>query len=295
MYKWMLLSLLIACLPPILHAESYQAKQEYWDSIKPIPKKPITIMVHGSSLFCRYIPLLKEQATTPEGIKHLKDVSNFYHYARLIRTLSESAPEKFPTQNMYLFGWSGALSFAERANAGDKLYEFLAYLKNDPVLQDTSITVITVSHGGGVTLNSAACAQRVHDNRCLVDRLILLCCPIQLATQEYAHSPTFKQVIHYYSRYDFMQIMDPQGLYNQGNANWQAGEIFSDRIFPCIYPTITQVELNSNQSKLGHLDFIFPGFHKKLAKIIDCIESEEQRNALNKNRHGHYCLDISSL
>ena len=268
-----------------------------WNAIKPTPGKPITILIHGTCLpsFFMAIPGVSWQVCTPSGIVRASELSKFYHFSRLAAALYDTDPQEFPRENFYLFGWSGALSPQERKKAGQQVYRFICDIKDEKTYNKTPITVITVSHGGGVALNIAAAAELYQDDRTLIDRLVLLCSPIQDVTLHYAHSPLFKKIYHFYSSKDLIQVADPQGLFDTPTTIARVSDsFFSYRTFPSSFSHIIQTEIREDNRALFHVDFAMPRFIKKLPKVIAQTENVSSKGR-RKNRAGFLYMDLNEI
>ena len=239
----------------------------------PTSSKPITILIHGTCLpLMASLPGLSQQMRTPSGLCRVSSLNDWYHYARLARLLNSGSRRRFPLDNAYVFGWSGALSFKERKKAAESLYHAIRAIRNDPLSAKTPITLITVSHGGNVALNLAALTQEHNDTSLKINRLILLCCPVQDATQEYVNAPLFERVFHLYSSQDLIQIIDPQGFYAEDDTGHSASSFFSERIFKNAHSHVIQAEIRRRRRSLAHVDFAFPYFIKRLPIILKKLE-----------------------
>ncbi len=257
----------------------------------PDPTKPITIIIHGTRLpplLLATVPLLRYHVFTPPGLHKAADVSSFYLKARCAQSLSCSDPKQFPYDNIYLFGWSGKLSFTTRHQASAQLYELLKALRQNPTYKNTPLTIITVSHGGNVALGMGSFIPKDQVQKPLVDRLILLCCPIQEATQDYAHKNAFKKIYHLFGSKDLIQILDPQGLYSASEMGCSPSKFFSQRVFAAPGDHIVEVEIKCGKRSVGHTSFTFPRFFKKIPYLLERIE---EPSALRRNKDGYYLLN----
>lgn len=222
----------------------------------------ITIWIHGTRLAPRMVP--RRLFYSPEGLVPAASLDTQYHLRTISDTLCAADPTNYSGEYMFLFGWSGALAFEERAQAAENLYKQLK-----PVLKGykerlgvrPKLRIITHSHGGNVALNLA----NIHDDPdFVVDELILMACPVQEATAPLIKSSLFKEVFVLYSSFDLMQIIDPQGLYAQNKYR----PLLSKRRFP-VQDNITQVKMKINGHTLLHSDFIRIKFVAILPQIID--------------------------
>ncbi len=103
---------------------------------------------------------------------------------------------------------------AQLRDLHNQLSDLVAQIKAD-IGRAPKIWLICHSHGGNVALNLANIANPLdkNDPRLRISELILLACPVQCATSYCIKDPMFQNIYVLYSRSDFGQIADPQGLY----------------------------------------------------------------------------------
>ena len=269
---------LAGCFPRKSAEQVHNIKNEKYvfiDSM-PDPKKPITILIHGTrlpALLLFALPPLAACVVTPPGFHHANAVGIQYAFSHMAETFDQEDHDQFPLENFYLFGWSGELSFKARRKAGGQVYRFLRKIRDLPEYKNTPITVITISHGGNVALSVPVEAAKEHYEGVLADRLVLLCCPVQEATEKCASSSVFKKVFNIFSPGDMVQVMDPQGLYPAYETD-RAKEVFSHRTFSA--PAITQVEVCHRGRALSHVDFAMSNFQKCLPRLLKTVEQKSQ-------------------
>ena len=230
----------------------------------------ITIWIHGTKLIPR--PILHTIFHSPDGLVPASSLDTQFHLRTIADTLCAADPEKFSSEYMFLFGWSGQLAFQERKEAAKTLYSQIK-----PVIKSyefkykkrPKIRIITHSHGGNVALNLAKIKD---DSGFVIDELILLACPVQETTAELIKDPIFKEVFVLYSSLDLLQIIDPQGLYSQNNNC----PLLSKKRFP-VGKNITQVKMKMNGRALLHSDFIRIKFAFMLPKVIDKMRTLHQQ------------------
>lgn len=258
----------------------------------PLPGKPITILIHGTRLppfaMLAFPPLIFG-STTPAGLHKITDVSSLYYYARMAFGLNKIDPVGFAQENLYLFGWSGVLDGVERELNGELLYHCIKRIRSDKRFRLTPITIITISHGGNVALNIAKAAHKYNDVSTHIDRLILLCCPIQDETHDYVYSPMFTSVFNIFSTSDFTQVADPQQL-----DNWdvKTATFFSRRTFDRPAPHLKQIAVANKKHKLGHMDFVCADFYEKMPALLD-VFSKNQSKYIPVD--GIYNIDLGKL
>ena len=174
------------------------------------------------------------------------------------------------------------MSFESRAQAAQELYASI---------QDFAgpITIIGHSHGGNVALELALCAEK-NPQQLIIERLILLACPIQSATVEFAQSPLFKKVFSLYALEDMLQILDPQGLYTETKKRSKSAsvqDLFSKRTLP-LYNNVVQAQILMHDQNPWHISFMLPSFLKYLPAVLDLLaqESSGTMSTVNIPDHG---------
>ena len=262
------------CLSKIISKKQVNTKKSQKDDLI----KPCTILIHGT-LF-PIISDLVHNTDFPLGFYKAAKHGNKYVHGRFAHILSTSSD--FPLDSFYMFGWSGKLCFDAREEAAHELYHKSSKYKGP-------LTIIAHSHGCNVALNLAKIAKK-HNDKCFkIDRLILLACPVQQATAIYAKSEVFKKIYSFYSTADLIQILDPQGLY-QNNYNSSNISLFSKRVFEDS-PNLIQAKIILYGHSPNHLDFITrSGFIKSLPEIIKMLDNVAQSK---KSDSFTVCIDRS--
>ena len=189
--------------------------------ILPFPAtRNITIFIHGTRLM-RFFPLnilkkltlLDQCLSTPKsGLHHFLEIPKNNNQIKIATTLNRVAPDLFPLESFYLFGWSGKLDIKERRSAAKTLIADIDRMIVTPFREkhgiDPIITIISHSHGGNVALNMV---RNTPIDFC-VENLILLACPVQNQTKRYSKSPVFKNIYSIFSKDDMLQVMDLQPM-----------------------------------------------------------------------------------
>jgi hypothetical protein len=235
---------------------------------------PITVWIHGTRFFPRRA--LQEAFHGKTGLKHAEAFPTCHYLRAVAETLDAYAPEQFPFDTFYFFGWSGKLNANIRAESAHVLYAELKRIRAEykqqyhaaPVIQ-----LITHSHGGNVALNLA----RIYDDEdpLCIDRLVMLACPVQTKTMDLICSPMFNKAYVLYSSLDLVQVIAPQ-LRKKHCRSKHALKFppFSHRRFPS-HPHVTQVKVKVNGRALFHNEFNKPHFVRLLPHILDDLESWE--------------------
>ncbi len=250
------------------------------------PSPPITVWVHGTYLLRR--PLFHSFFEGKSKLKKASDLEQRFNLRVIADTLSHIAPDSFHLKHFYLFGWSGRLNAIEREEAAtalrDQLQELVtAYKKTYST--PPSIQILAHSHGGNVVLNLAKVTQDKAIDF-VIEKLILLACPVQTKTVNYIQNPLFKKVYALYSSLDLVQVLAPQMLHriSQTEEGTLKAEFkiptFSKRRFP-FYDNLLQVKIKINGRAIMHTEFTKPRFLTALPNIIglmDIWHDKELRN-----------------
>jgi hypothetical protein len=217
--------------------------------------------------------ILKSIFHAPDGLIPAQAFASHFHLRAITETLAQADLNRYAPDSLFLYGWSGSLSFKERFNAAVKLYHDVEQLLKSYTMKHNKrpkLRIITHSHGGNVVLNMAKINKDY--NAFHIDELILLACPVQEETAHLTGDPFFKEVFALYSSFDILQIIDPQGLYNHNEPR----PLFSQRTFPSAENTM-QVKIKLNGRALFHSDFINLRFISLLPQIIDNIRIYRDR------------------
>lgn len=240
--------------------------------------RTITIWIHGTKAFFSKF-LYTNFFYTRKGLHSALSFEPHYHLREIAELLYTQNPQEFHIDDIYFFGWSGKLSFKSRYKAAKKLHNQLhALIKQYEINHGIkpSIRIISHSHGGNVALN-LACFN--NDMRLIIDELILMACPVQERTCNLTAHPMFKKIYSLYSRFDSIQILDPQWVYYWLKKDFteipiQPNSFFSKRDFPPL-EKIIQVQLKLNSRGIMHIEFITNKFVGLLPLILREINGSE--------------------
>lgn len=252
-----------------------------------LPKEPhdITVFVHGSRIFPKFY--YQELFYSPEGFTKVSQLEAFCHMHTIAKELTNADPKRFNEDSFYAFGWSGKLCFYERRRAAKRLYDSLKLLIDDyknAFGRQPKIRLITHSHGGNVALNLVYVAKEVQDDLFRIHELILLGVPCQEATKDFATNPLFERVYSLSSKFDFIQVIDPQGLYgiNQNNQKKDEVPFFSERYLP-FHPHIAQARIKMFGRYILHIEFLMRrAFLSKLPGILDVMDEWYAVNGISQ-------------
>lgn len=185
------------------------------------PLVHVTIWIHGTRGIS-FLPLgfskkvletEQRMCYCPEGLRHASSIDQSLHHGNVAYILSQADAHQFPFEHFYTFGWSGYANPTARKQAGFRLYKEIIELKKNylKIGMVPTFTIITHSHGGNVALNIARFA--LDEDAHLIERLIVLGCPVQKETASFAQHPVFARVYSFFSSADLLQVVDPQKLY----------------------------------------------------------------------------------
>lgn len=191
------------------------------DIQEPIIAPRITIWIHGTQpmkllpdiVFKFNKELISYFQNFMPGLVPLSEVPAHSYVKAISKVLFDSSSDLFPVEHFYQFGWSGDVSVDKRRVYGHQLYQEIKNLVIHYKKQYGCIPILTLishSHGGNVALHMHELF--VQDQSLIIDRLVLLGCPIQVETADYVESSLFRSIINVYSEDDVIQIIDPQWL-----------------------------------------------------------------------------------
>lgn len=235
----------------------------------------ITVWIHGTRLFPDFT--FRNFFYTPPNFTHIDNIDQKYHIRKIANRLIKHDPDRFSKEHFYIFGWSGKACFTARKEAAKTLYDHLEKLAYEHIKQYNHkplIRVITHSHGGNVALNLPAVKKS--DPPFTIKELVLLACPVQEATKKYISDPLFERCYSLSSRADFLQVIDPQGLYKDqgGLIN---NPLFSQRIFPADHK-LTQARIKINGRYILHVEFLLRRFINNLPCILDKLDKHYEQS-----------------
>lgn len=261
-------------------SDTYIPGQEAKDSATEQPT--VTVWVHGTRETMRTLQrfkLISRFFYTHNRIHPIETLERSMHHRTIGESLIEGDPENYPRGHIYMFGWSGRLSFESRENAARELYcELTSLIKRyqDEYGYTPKIRLITHSHGGNVALNLAAIKNEFTSDLS-IDELILLACPVQDHTEDLVNNPIFKRIYSLYSNKDFIQVLDAQGSYP--TQKHKTKTYFSRRRFKPA-PNLVQVKIKINRRSIAHIEFMLRRFIRMIPWIIQEANSWEKDTCL---------------
>lgn len=229
----------------------------------------ITVFVHGTSIARRMMNMtfLRPKIYCPQGLSLAKNLPENYHFYKMAQGCAQRNNQLYPFDNFYIFGWrSESFNHKTRMKAAKNLMQSLQkiiieYHKKNSIIP--AVRLIGFSHGGNVVLNTAH-----YEPLNLIGQMIdievwLIATPIQRINHDYVNHTHFKKVYSVYSKKDWLQRIDPQGL---ANKKVRKTHFWSDRVFDdgskCI-----QVKFTVNSQSIGH------GLYRQLFKYFPSIQS----------------------
>ena len=178
----------------------------------------------------------------------------------------------------YTFGWNSEKIYdVVRSKAAKNLVDQLQtlvieYYKQHKIIP--KIRLLGYSHGGNVALNTACYLPlKVNDEKVQVETW-LFGTPVLTINSDFVNSENFTKIYSIFSKKDWIQRMDPQGLRNIKKAknNFWSNRTFneSDR---CL-----QVDLMVNGRGIGHINYIeiFEHFFQ-IKKLVE--ENSQGKNS----------------
>jgi len=225
----------------------------------------ITVWVHGTLGLSKVV--FPQFFMSIPGMRKAHDYNPKTNLYKVAETLCTTDPETFAREDFYLFGWSGTLSCKARRKAAQELYEQLVLLVGQYKWRygvTPKIRLVTHSHGGNVALYLAE-IQTEQTIPLAIDELVMLACPVQKRTIHLIKDPMFKTIFSLYSKFDLIQVLDPQGIYEikdifLGRKKRKSETpFFSERKFPD-QPNLIQKQATHHGRAITHLEFILTKF-----------------------------------
>ena len=238
------------------------------------PDHTITIFVHGT------FPIRKVLQFSPgrsliyahQGLNLAKDLPKNYHFHKMAQECTRLNPQSYALDQFYIFGWKSEKVYdSTRKQAAQDLVQELQKLVNAYYLEHhviPNVQLIGFSHGGNVVLHTANYLPLMVQNKKVEVEAWIFGTPVQQVNCDLVNSKNFSKVYSFYSKKDWIQRMDAQGLYNK---KLRKTHFWSDRMFDensqCI-----QVEFTVNNQSIGHA--YYRCIFKYLPTIQELVESK---------------------
>lgn len=244
----------------------------------PTEDNSITIFVHGtylarkllqSSVFSRFL------IYCPQGLAVVKDLPSHYYFYKIAEGCAYLNQKSYSIEQFYTFGWQSEYVYDKvRASAASQLVkelQDLVVLYYDKYKIVPKIRLIGFSHGGNVVLNTARylpCI--VQDGQKAEVEIWLFGTPVQNVNKYLVNSLEFSKVYSFYSKKDWVQRMDPQGL---RDTRKNIKQVWSDRVFDR-FDRCIQVEFTVNGQSISHT--YYRSIFKYFPKIQHLTEQKSQ-------------------
>jgi len=239
----------------------------------------ITVFVHGTFPARKLLQFTPGRSLIycPQGLSLAKNISKKYHFHKMVKGCVDLNPTRYNFDQFYIFGWKSEEIYNDkRILAAEKLVKDLQilvnnYYQNHKVIP--KLQLIGFSHGGNVVLHTANYLPLTVQNKKVEITVWLFGTPVQTFNQDLVNSLNFIKVYSVYSKKDWLQRMDPQGLRSK---KLQKHKIWSDRTFNSTDRCV-QVEFTVNNKSIAHS--YYRRIFKYLPKIQELIEAQSQELA----------------
>ncbi|WP_162801733.1 hypothetical protein [Candidatus Chromulinivorax destructor] len=240
----------------------------------------ITVFVHGTSVARRMINMspLRPRVYCPQGLTLAIDLPKNYHYHQMAQSCADLHNELYSVDRFYLFGWrSESFSHKNRMKSAKKLMKSLEHLaakyyEKHSIIPD--IRLIGFSHGGNVVLDTAYYAPLKISDQTINIEAWLLGTPIQRINHDCVNHSHFQKVYSVYSKKDWLQRIDPQGIVNK---KARKAHFWSDRVFDADARCV-QVKFTVNSQSIRHTSYrsifkYFPSIQKLIEQAAQGLDT----------------------
>ena len=230
----------------------------------------ITVYVHGTypmKKLLQYTPF-RRLTYCPQGLSLIQNMPKKYHFYKMASHMIDLEPLWYNWKRFYIFGWKSEKVYDYvRVNAAQDLVDGLRkivdnYYQEHHILP--SIKLIGFSHGGNVVLHTAQFLPICVDGQDVKVQVWLFGTPVQQINKHLVNSSYFLQVYSFYSTKDWLQRMDPQGIWDK---TIDKKFFWSDRMFNdndrCV-----QVNFTVNNKSISH------SYYRSIFKYFPLIEKE---------------------
>ncbi|AXK60603.1 hypothetical protein [Candidatus Chromulinivorax destructor] len=240
----------------------------------------ITVFVHGTypiPKILRNSPFRKLMYC-PQGLSLAKKLPADYHFHTIAQGCVDLNPSLYSLDQFYVFGWpSEKIYDSVRQQAASDLANALKTTVTNYYAQhgiQPKIRLIGFSHGGNVVLNTANFLTQLVQEQKITTEIWIFGTPVQQINHNLIQSKNFHKVYSIFSQTDWLQRMDPQGLYNKDIRH----EYFwSDRMFDkdasCIQINFTVNNKSISHSYYRHIFKYFPIIQKSIENQSQDLQS----------------------
>ncbi len=240
----------------------------------------ITVYVHGTFPMRKFLQYTPFRLITycPQGLSLVGAMSPRYHFYKMVKKIIELEPSLYSWDKFYIFGWKSEKVYDYiRVNAAQDLISQLRLVIQDYYDKHNvipSLKLIGFSHGGNVVLHTAQFLPiRIAHQNVLVQAW-LFGTPVQQINKHFVNSPYFSQVFSFYSLKDWMQRMDPQGIWYK---SVDKKLFWSDRMFDdndkCIQINFTVNDKSISHSYYRSILGYFPLIEKQTINLLKQTDS----------------------
>ncbi|MBP6869477.1 hypothetical protein KBC04_01175 [Candidatus Babeliales bacterium] len=247
----------------------------------------ITVFVHGTypvrkilqSSFARFL------VYCPQGLSLAKDLPSYYYFHKMAQGCVDLNKQSYSMDQFYIFGWESERVYDRvRAQAGFNLVTGLQdialnYFQQYKVIP--KIRLIGFSHGGNVVLHTAHSLPIIINQQEVEVEVWLFGTPVQNANKHLVNSLNFKKVYSFYSKKDWLQRMDPQGLRDSKKS---IKNFWSDRMFNLIDRCI-QVDFTVNGKSISH------SYYRSIFKYFPKMQELAEKKSEGMNS-GSIAVDL---
>jgi predicted esterase len=236
----------------------------------------ITVFVHGTfpvRKILQYTPG-RSLIYCPQGLSLANMLPKSYHFHKMAQACINLNPNLYSFDRFYTFGWKSEHVYdTTRMQAAKDLVQALQMLTNSYYLQHNvipNVQLIGFSHGGNVVLHTANYLPLVIEGKKIDVTAWLFGTPVQQVNHHLVNSSNFTKIYSIYSKTDWLQRMDPQGLRDK---KYRKNNFWSDRTFDVAHRCV-QVNFTVNNKSICHS--YYRCIFKYLPTIQQLIEQKAQ-------------------
>jgi len=249
------------------------------------PDHSITIFVHGTYPVRKALQFSfgRFLMYCPQGLSLAKNLPSYYHFHKMAKGCFDLDSKSYSLDQFYIFGWKSehVYDHVRSKSAVDLVGELQhlvsSYYKMHNVIP--KVRMIGFSHGGNVVLHTASYLPLIVNKKTVDIDVWIFGTPVQHANKNLVNSPNFNKVYSFYSKKDWIQRMDPQGL---RNSEISIKHFWSDRMFDLTDRCI-QVEFTVNGYPISHT------YYRSILKYFPTIQKETQKKSQNMNSG---CIEV---
>jgi len=235
----------------------------------------ITVFVHGTFPARRMLHYSPGRFLVycPQGLSLAKDLPKKYHFHKMAQGCVELNSDMYSLDQFYVFGWKSeqVYNHVRMQAAADLVQEIQTcvekYYKDHKRIP--KIRLIGFSHGGNVVLNTAHFLPLKIKKQIIDVEIWILGTPVQEVNKDLVNSTYFSKVYSFFSRKDWLQRMDPQGLWD---AKIRKNHFWSDRMFASDDRCI-QIDFTVNEKPISH------SYYRSILKYFPLLQKEAEEKS----------------